>query len=266
VKELSLFSGAGGGLLATKHLLGWECKGYVEYNEYCQKVLIQRIKDGYLDAAPIFGDINEFISEGYAGSYQGMVDVITGGFPCQPFSVAGKQAGENDPRNMWPQTRDTIGIVRPRYIFLENVSGLLSHAYIWAILSDITKMGYDCRWGIVGAGDISAPHKRERVWVVGVNSRCNKCNSFKAVSGVTEEAKACRVLQGFLLQEGKKNNSELWSIDQLSSFQRMAHGVAHRVDRLKAIGNGQVPAVAALAWQILSQEVFDFTNEKLKSR
>jgi len=81
MKELSLFSGAGGGLLATKYLLGWETIGYVEWDEYCQQVLIQRIKDGYLDAAPIFGDINEFIKGGYAGSYQGMVDVISAGFP-----------------------------------------------------------------------------------------------------------------------------------------------------------------------------------------
>ncbi len=166
MRELSLFSGAGGGLLATKHLLGWECKGYVEYDEYCQKILRQRIKDGLLDAAPIFGDIKQFLKEGYAKAYKGMVDIITGGFPCQPFSVAGKQQGEGDERNMWPQTRDTIGIVRPKYVFLENVPGLLSHAYAWRILSDITEMGYDCRWGIVGADDAGAPHRRKRWWCV----------------------------------------------------------------------------------------------------
>ena len=81
LRELSLFSGAGGGLLATKHLLNWDCVGYVENNEYCQEVLKARIKDGYLDAAPIFGDIQGFISGGYAGSYAGMVDIVTAGFP-----------------------------------------------------------------------------------------------------------------------------------------------------------------------------------------
>ena len=85
MKELSLFSGAGGGLLGTK-LLGWKTVGYVEWNEFCQKILSERIKEGILDEAPIFNDIKLFNSEGYASSYKGMVDVVTGGFPCQPFS------------------------------------------------------------------------------------------------------------------------------------------------------------------------------------
>ena len=163
---LSLFSGAGGGDLASQHLLGHKCVGYIEYEDYCQRVIRQRQDDGFLDVAPIFGDIRAFISDGYAGGYQGLVDLITAGFPCQPFSVAGKQQGEDDPRNMWPATRDTIGIIRPKNIFLENVPGLLSHAYIWRILSDITEMGYDCRWGIVSAGDVGAPHLRKRWWLV----------------------------------------------------------------------------------------------------
>ncbi|KKK63530.1 hypothetical protein LCGC14_2993360, partial [marine sediment metagenome] len=119
MNELSLFSGAGGGLLATQHLLGWRTIGYVEIDEYCQAVLAQRIDDGLLNPAPVFGDIKRFIAEGYAEAYQGMVDVITGGFPCQPFSIAGKQRGEADERNMWGATIETIRIVRPRYVFLE---------------------------------------------------------------------------------------------------------------------------------------------------
>jgi len=81
LKYLSLFSGAAGGDLGLQHLLGFQCIGYVEYEEYCQKVLMQRIKDGCLDAAPIFGDIRNFNSGGFAGSYAGMVDLITAGFP-----------------------------------------------------------------------------------------------------------------------------------------------------------------------------------------
>ena len=143
--ELSLFSGAGGGLLGSK-LLGWRCKGYVEFNEYCQKVIKQRIADGILDEAPIFGDIRTFINEGYAESYKGMVDILTGGFPCQPFSVAGKGLGVDDPRNMWPATRDCISIIQPRFAFLENVPGILTHGYIQRIFGDLAELGYDCRW------------------------------------------------------------------------------------------------------------------------
>lgn len=107
VRELSLFSGAGGGLLGTK-LLGFRHVGYVEWNEYCQQVIAARIRDGNLDGAPIFGDIDTFISEGYADAYKGMVDVVSGGFPCQPYSSAGKQLGENDPKDRWPATREVI--------------------------------------------------------------------------------------------------------------------------------------------------------------
>ncbi len=166
MRELSLFSGAGGGLLASKHLLGWETIGYVEIDEYCQAVLAQRIEDGYLDPAPIFGDIRQFIEEGYAEAYQGMVDVITAGFPCQPFSVAGVGAGKDDPRNQWPNTLDTIRLVRPKLVYLENVPGLLAHGYIRRIYGDLAEIGYDCRWDCISAAHCGANHKRLRWWLV----------------------------------------------------------------------------------------------------
>lgn len=129
MKELSLFTGAGGGLLGTK-LLGWTHIGYVEKNEYCQRIIRARIDDGIINKAPIFTDVREFIQSGAARQYRGIADVVTAGFPCQPFSVAGKQAGEEDPRNMWPETIAVIRAVQPKYAFLENVPGLLAHEYI----------------------------------------------------------------------------------------------------------------------------------------
>jgi len=176
MRELSLFSGAGGGLLGTHHLLGWETVGYVEIEDYCQRVIKQRIADGLLPEAPIFSDIRAFISEGYAASYTGMVDVITGGFPCQPFSVAGKQAGENDPRNMWPQTIEAIRIVRPRYAFLENVPGLLTTRYFGRILGDLAESGFDARWKVISAAEVGAPHKRDRLWIL-ADSKCGGCGT-----------------------------------------------------------------------------------------
>jgi site-specific DNA-cytosine methylase len=97
MNELSLFTGAGGGLLGT-HLLGWKPCGYVEFNPYCQKVIAQRIKDGFLPIAPIFTDVREFIKSGAARQYRGIAQVVSAGFPCQPFSSAGKQLGADDPR------------------------------------------------------------------------------------------------------------------------------------------------------------------------
>ena len=155
MNELSLFSGAGGGLLATKHFLNWRTIGYVEFNNYCQQVLAQRIKDGTLDEAPIFTDIRAFIDEGYADAYKGMVGVISAGFPCQPFSVAGEKKAKDDARNMWPQTLDVIRRVRPRYCLLENVPGLLSrkHRYFETILKDLAEGGYNAKWKVISAAE-----------------------------------------------------------------------------------------------------------------
>jgi DNA (cytosine-5)-methyltransferase 1 len=164
MNELSLFLGVGGGLLGTM-LLGFKPIGYVEWDDYCQRVLAARIRDGILPDAPIFGDIKTFIGNGYAASYTGLVDVITAGFPCQPFSVAGGQRGEDDPRNMWPQTIECIRIIRPRFVFMENVPGLLVNRYIKRIFGDLAESGYDAKWCCLSASEIGAPYIRERVWI-----------------------------------------------------------------------------------------------------
>lgn len=167
---LSLFSGAGGESLATGRMLGWRHLGYVEYDDYCQRVLAQRMRDGHIDTAPIFGDIRAFNSQGYAARYRGLVDVVCGGFPCQPFSTAGARRGLDDARNMWPATLTTLRIVEPRWVYLENVPGLIagaSGAYFGTILSDLASLGYDVRWQVLGAHEVGARHKRDRLWIVG---------------------------------------------------------------------------------------------------
>ena len=176
---ISLFSGIGGSDLAFKYLLkGFRCVGYVEFEKYCQDVLCQRIEDGLFDEAPIFGDIRAF-NRKYASVYKGMVSLITAGFPCQPFSVAGKQAGKDDARNMWPATIETIRIVRPKFAFLENVPGLLSSksgldeitgrpiSYCATIFRDLAEAGYDASLAVIGADDVGARHRRKRLWILG---------------------------------------------------------------------------------------------------
>lgn len=166
MRELSLFSGAGGGLIASKHLLGWTTVGMVEYEPYCQKILQQRQKDGLLDQCPIFGDIREFNAEGWAETYQGMVDVISGGFPCQDISCAGKGAGiEGEKSSLWKDMAETIRIVRPRYVFVEN-SPMLVIRGLDRVTADLSEMGYSSCWSIVSAADVGAAHLRKRIWVV----------------------------------------------------------------------------------------------------
>jgi len=249
MRELSLFSGAGGGLLGSK-LLGWKAIGYVEINDYCQRVLKARIQDDILDEAPIFSDIRAFIREGYAQAYSGLVDIVTAGFPCQPFSVTGKGSGECDPRNMWPETIESLRIIRPRFALFENVPGLLSDAYGRTIFRDLAESGYQCRWRILSAAELGAPHKRDRLWIVAYSDadgfqRFNPLRS--AATGQKEEWSdiarvACEI------QQGKRDCVPAsWILGKDS-------GLPHRVDRTKALGNGQVPAVVRSVWQVLTSQ------------
>ena len=238
---LSLFTGAGGGDLAMQHLLGFRCLGYVEIDHYCQEVIKQRIADGLLDPAPIFGDIRRFISDGYAASYTGLVDVVSGGFPCQPFSVAGKRAGADDPRNMWPATIGCIRIIRPRFAFLENVPGLLNSGYFGRIIGDLAEAGYDARWCVLSAADCGAIHLRARLWIVAYSTMLDDTWSFASErrGGVGWSPKLGRHMWG-----GAR--PEPCCLDD---------GLPEQLGELKAYGNGQVPIVAATAWRLLTGDM-----------
>lgn len=189
---LSLFTGAGGGELAFQHLLdGFRTVGYVEINKRCQETIAQRIKDGVLENAPIFGDIRAFINLGSAYFYSGLVDIITAGFPCQPFSVAGKQLTEKDNRNLWPETIETIRIIRPATVFLENVPGLLASEYALTIFRQLRENGYQALPPLIlGADDIGANHIRKRAWIVAESvSTGTGNNSGKATTNKRREAR-----------------------------------------------------------------------------
>lgn len=267
IKELSLFSGAGGGLLGTTHLLGWETVCYVEWDDYCTQVLSARIEDGFLHDAPIWDDVRSFDGR----PWRGHVDVITAGFPCQPFSVAGAMGAGIDERNGWPDTRRIIRDVRPRWVYLENVPGLLagSHGYFGTVLRELAALGYDARWGVLSAAAVGAPHRRDRVWI-----RCwLRDPDGNGESACSEHAKApelpnvehakrigqpeSRQSRGSLYQASSRYRKAGW-FDDASVWRtepdvgRVADGVASRVDRLRAIGNGQVPRVAAEAWEALN--------------
>jgi DNA (cytosine-5)-methyltransferase 1 len=269
LNELSLFSGAGGGLLATKHLLGWKTIGYVEINEYCQKVIAQRIKDGHLDEAPIFGDIRAFNREGYAAAYQGMVDVVTAGFPCQPHSNAGKRLREKDDREMWPDTKRTISFVRPEMVMLENVPGVLS--FLPVVISDLRKLGYTVRRPrIVAAAHLGAGHIRRRVWLYahtdesgsthteGLATTKERKDFWKSVGvGNRKEISANPYTLRKLQQEKRVKDVRRWAINcgwwsAEPGVDRVVYGVPNGVDRIGALGNAQVPIVAATAWRILN--------------
>jgi len=254
LNHLSLFTGGGGGEWGAK-LLDWTTIGYVEIDDYCQRVIRQRILDGYFDEAPIFSDIRAFISEGYAESYQGLVDVLSAGFPCQPFSVAGKQAGESDERNLWPETIECIRIIRPRFAFLENVPGLLAHRYIQRIFGDLAESGYDCRWKVISAAEVGAPHKRDRLWILAYSEQ-------SGWPGLLHGHKASCLQprwQNGSLGNVRTTDETILALEKMlgeSAIFRIDDGMANRVNRLKALGNGQVPQCMAAAWNILTGDWF----------
>ena len=250
MNELSLFTGAGGGVLGTK-LLGFKHRGYVEINDYCQRIIAQRIEDGILDRAPIFSDIRSFISEGYAESYSGLVDVLSAGFPCQPFSLAGKRKGEDDERNMWPETIECIRIIRPGSVLLENVPGLLAHEYGRTIFRDLAESGYIPRWRILSAAEMGAPHKRDRLWIV-AHTNCTGRGKGRR----NEQGQERKILEpARLVSYINERQLSPWSDISPSEKSRVLgihDGLAGELDGIKALGNGQVPAVVRTAWQLLT--------------
>lgn len=239
VRELSLFTGAGGGLLGTK-ILGWTHVGYVEWNEYCQRVIAQRIADGYLDPAPIFTDVRQFVESGAAEQYRGVADVVTAGFPCQPYSYAGNREGSDDERDMWPATVACIRIVRPRLVRLENVTGLLA-GYLGRVLGDLAALRYDAEWDCLPASDSGLPHFRDRTWVTAHAHGAAGTQPHQRAQQPRQQTPRRRDVDGLALAQRRASEAK-------AVFRGMDDGLAHRMDRLAALGNGQVPAVAARAW------------------
>ncbi|MET0035360.1 MAG: DNA cytosine methyltransferase [Candidatus Thiodiazotropha lotti] len=161
MRELALFAGAGGGILGGK-LLGWRTVCAVERDAYAAAVLAQRQTDGCLEPFPIWSDVETF--DGTA--WRGIVDVVSGGFPCQDISAAGKGAGIEGKRSgLWVEMARIISEVRPRFVFVEN-SPVLTSRGLGRVLGDLAEMGFDARWGVLGAIHAGAPHKRERIWIV----------------------------------------------------------------------------------------------------
>jgi len=275
MNELALFAGAGGGILGGK-ILGWRTVCAVEIDRHCRDVLVARQNDGCLEPFPIWDDVRTFDGR----SWRGRVDVVSGGFPCTDISCAGKGAGlDGKQSGLWSEMRRIIGEVLPRYVFIEN-SPMLTVRGGTRVIADLAELGFDARWGIVGAHHTGAPHKRDRMWIVAYAKSHRRGqgdeNTERLPKGVGEGEKQglsygrkdvaySNRKRGRSRNAGRKdaadawkpcrhtgNNSEgmgWWDIEP--DVGRVAHGVAHRVDRLRAIGNGQVPACAALAWKIL---------------
>jgi DNA (cytosine-5)-methyltransferase 1 len=164
MKHLGLFEGIGGFSLAARWM-GWETIAWVEINEFCQKVLKKNFPE-----AKGYGDIKEFDGT----PYRGTIDILTGGFPCQPFSSSGQRKGTSDDRYLWPQMLRVIREIRPSYVLAENVYGILTlrkGMVFEQVQIDLENEGYQVQAYILPACAINAPHRRDRVWFVANSNR-----------------------------------------------------------------------------------------------
>lgn len=257
---MALFAGAGGGILGG-HLLGWKTVCGVEWNPYPASVLVARQNDGILPPFPIWDDVQTFDGK----PWRGLVDVVSGGFPCQDISAAGHGAGIDGERSgMWSHMARIIGEVRPRYAYIENSPMLVTRG-LDRVLCDIASMGYDAEWGIVSAENCGAPHRRERIWVL-ANAEKLQRNGGKDIAAICMESGQISQPRNCGWQENLAdiNSAQCEGNKRANTCQpswwasepgvgRVANGVPARVDRLKAIGNAQVPSVAATAWRVLSE-------------
>ena len=237
--HLDLFSGIGGFALAAKWN-GYRTVGFCDNEPYAQAVLKKHWPE-----VPCHKDIREVRGELYAG-----VTLLTGGFPCQPFSVAGKQRGKDDNRYLWPEMLRVIQEAKPTWIIGENVAGIVNLALDQA-LSDLEGQDYEVQSFVIPACAVNAPHRRDRVWICAMDVAESKSLRVGGWSGKSGERWEGLVQKE---QEGREMGSETegccsgireWSEESESSIYRILDGVSNRVDRCHALGNAIVPQVAS---------------------
>lgn len=263
MKSLELFAGIGGIALAEQ-MAGIEVVGLCEYAEYPRKILNKNFPN-----IPIFKDVTKLDKEELMnrGVDPGTIELISGGFPCQPFSVAGKRKGTEDDRDLWPEMFRIISDIRPTWVVGENVANF-AKMELDRTLFDLESIGYEARAFVLPALSVGAPHQRLRTFIV-ANS-----NSKRRIR--MDESKKNRRFGEFTSsadwqkrQEARWNNANnvLASgarvlADSDSRVQRNDDGISEGVDRLKALGNAVVPQqVLPIFEAIMDQEFVGDRNE-----
>lgn len=254
---------------------------YVEGEAYAAAILVARMEAGDLDHAPVWSDLRTFDGR----PWRGVVDCITAGFPCQPVSVAGRRLAQADPRWLWPDTARVIGEVRPRFVFLENVPGIIA-AGLGDVLASLAARGYDAEWSCFSAAEVGAPHRRER-WFCLAYSHDARLALDPGQRGDAREERQTVERSGWAMVNAASERWEEWwaepkvpvrqpvpvgasllfpprlgRSDEWREYlaaggpepavRRSHDGMAHRVDRLRLGGNGVVPLVAAHAFRTLA--------------
>jgi len=234
-----LFAGAGGGILADL-LLGHNPIGACEIEPYPRNVLLQRQRDGILPEFPIWDDIRTLDGR----PWRGTVGVLAGGFPCQDISSSGGGKGLSGERSgLWFEYLRLIEEIGPEFVFAENSPNLRTRG-LATVIKGLASLGYDSRWCILGSSDFGAAHVRKRMWILAYPYSKRQSKQGGLLDAVSPKKVDDREADWFKYVFQGRSMPYVCGED---------HAVAHGVDRLKAIGNGQDPVVAANAFKILSE-------------
>jgi DNA (cytosine-5)-methyltransferase 1 len=227
----SLFSGIGGIDLGLERA-GMESRWFVEWDAHCRNVLAR-----HWPGLPVYGDITA-VDWGTVEP----VDVLAGGFPCQPVSNAGKRLGTEDARWLWPEFARAIRALAPRYVLVENVAALLRDADAFGcVLGDLHRLGFDAQWSVVSACTAGAPHPRKRVFLVAHPRR-------EGLQGIHQPRGAVD------LQPVAEASRGRWEAEP--DLARVADGVPRRLvlDAVKGLGNAVVPAVGEMIGRLIMDD------------
>jgi DNA (cytosine-5)-methyltransferase 1 len=235
MKHLDLFSGIGGFALAARWA-GIETVAFCEKDTFCQNVLKKHWPD-----VPIHNDIKDFDGTQFTG-----IDLLTGGYPCQPFSTAGKRKGANDPRHLWPEMFRVIQQAKPTWVLCENVEGHIANG-LDSVCDDLESAEYEVQPLVIPACAVESPHIRTRVWII-ANSISNGGQRIMEVSRKAEATNAGQWGQqdGELIQTDPRSAKTGWRNGWgfAPRVCRVDDGIPNRVDRVKSLGNSIVPQVA----------------------
>ena len=294
LRVLDLFSGIGGFSLGLERA-GMQTVAFCEYDPKARLVIKKHWPD-----VPIYDDVRELNGEKIREEI-GAVQLISGGFPCQPFSQAGKRKGEEDDRHLWPEYFRLIQEIRSRWVICENVTGLISMG-LDQVLSDLESEDYSCQTLIIPACALNAPHRRDRVWIIGrkrdvYNSECNGLTTSEVEGGIAETVRKKSQGQNNILDSkgtsglpgtesdvahsisqrgcggttGKQDAGDVRESSGCSQggwwdiepdVGRVAHGIPNRVDRLKQLGNAVVPQVV----EEIGRAIMKVEHEKVPER
>lgn len=233
---LDLCSGIGGFSLGLERA-GMNTVAFCEIEPFCQKILNQHWPD-----VPIFSDLRELTHE----QIERPIDLICGGYPCQPFSVAGKRRGKDDSRHLWPEFSRLIREIRPNWVLFENVTGHITMG-IDDVFADLENQNYTTQAFIIPACAVDAPHRRNRVWILGYSH--------------SELIQRLRPNRKQKLQPHAKERSSLCTSEMPRATQwetepqlgRVVDGIPNRLDRVKALGNAIIPRIAEIFGHVIMQ-------------